>query len=198
MSHEGLTLTHSLTSALMEGRLTDPFVFLGPHEAEGNTVVRTFQPGAVAVSALQDGAAPSPLEEVAPGLFAGRLTGKGRYRLSIDWGSATQETEDPYAFDLLLGDLDLHLFMEGAHWELGQKMGAQPQTLEGVEGVGFSVWAPMRAGFRWSAISTAGTAAATPCACAIRPGCGNCSYPAWARGSATSTSWSGQVANSCR
>ena len=142
MSHEDLALTHALTSAVMEGRLTDPFVFLGPHEAKGTTVVRTFQPGAVAVSALQDGAAPSSLEEVAPGLFAGRLAGKGGYRLSIEWGATTQETEDPYAFGLLLGDLDLHLFMEGAHWELGQKMGAQPQVLEGVDGVGFSVWAP--------------------------------------------------------
>ncbi|MDP1619277.1 1,4-alpha-glucan branching protein GlgB [Phenylobacterium sp.] len=142
MSHEDLTLTHALTSALMEGRLTDPFVFLGPHEAGDDTVVRTFQPRAVSVSALQKGAAPSPLEEVAPGVFAGRLKGKGGYRLSIDWGGTTQETEDPYAFGLLLGDLDLHLFMEGAHWELGQRMGAQPQTLEGVEGVGFSVWAP--------------------------------------------------------
>ncbi|MDP1643494.1 MAG: 1,4-alpha-glucan branching protein GlgB [Phenylobacterium sp.] len=142
MSHEDLTLTHALTSAVMEGRLTDPFVFLGPHEADGKTVVRTFQPGARSVTALQDGAKPSPLDEVAPGLFAGRLNGKGGYRLRIDWEGATQETEDPYAFGLLLGDLDLHLFMEGAHWELGQKMGAQPQTLEGVEGVGFSVWAP--------------------------------------------------------
>jgi len=142
MSREDLPLTHALTSALMEGRLTDPFVFLGPHQSDGATVVRTFQPGAASVSALQTGSAPSPLEEVAPGLFAGRLAADGPYRLSINWDGADQETEDPYAFGPMLGELDLHLFMEGAHWELGQRMGAQPQTFEGVEGVGFSVWAP--------------------------------------------------------
>jgi 1,4-alpha-glucan branching enzyme len=142
MSREDLPLTHALTSALMEGRLTDPFVFLGPHQTDGVTVVRTFQPGAVSVSALQEGVAPAVLEEVAPGLFAGRLAADGPYRLSINWGGADQETEDPYAFGPMLGELDLHLFMEGAHWELGHRMGAQPQTFERVEGVGFSVWAP--------------------------------------------------------
>ena len=36
-----------------------------------------------------------------------------------------QETEDPYSFGLLLGDLDLHLFNEGRHFELAQCLGAQ-------------------------------------------------------------------------
>lgn len=142
MSGADLNLTHALTSAVMEGRLPDPFAFLGPHQEDGATVVRTFQPGATSVAALQDGAAEAPLREVAPGLFAGRLERDGSYRLKIDWDGAVQETEDPYAFGLLLGDLDLHLFMEGSHWELAQKMGAQPRVFEGVEGVGFSLWAP--------------------------------------------------------
>ena len=63
--------------------------------------------------------------------------------LSITWpGGTVQETEDAYAFGPFLGDLDLHLFNEGRHWDLGRVFGAQPKTVEGVAGVGFSVWAP--------------------------------------------------------
>ncbi len=42
----------------------------------------------------------------------------------------------------LLGELDLHLFAEGRHRELGRVMGAQPMTIDGVPGVRFAVWAP--------------------------------------------------------
>ena len=53
-----------------------------------------------------------------------------------------QETEDPYSFGLLLGDMDLHLFNEGRHFELGNAFGAQTATVDGVKGVRFAVWAP--------------------------------------------------------
>jgi 1,4-alpha-glucan branching enzyme len=42
----------------------------------------------------------------------------------------------------VLGDLDLYLFNEGRHWDLARVFGAQPLTVEGVEGVSFAVWAP--------------------------------------------------------
>ena len=41
-----------------------------------------------------------------------------------------------------LGELDLHLFAEGRHWNIHQPLGAQLKTLNGVEGVLFAVWAP--------------------------------------------------------
>ena len=45
----------------------------------------------------------------------------------------------PYARDVLLGDVDIHLFSEGTHRRLWDMLGARPLT-EG--GVRFSVWAP--------------------------------------------------------
>jgi 1,4-alpha-glucan branching enzyme len=42
----------------------------------------------------------------------------------------------------LLGDLDLHLFSEGNHRELGRCFGAQVMTVQGQRGVRFAVWAP--------------------------------------------------------
>jgi len=42
----------------------------------------------------------------------------------------------------LLGDLDLHLFNEGRHLRLWEKLGAHPMMHDGVAGTRFAVWAP--------------------------------------------------------
>ena len=42
----------------------------------------------------------------------------------------------------LLSDDDLHLFNEGTHWRLFDKLGAHPLTADGVSGTYFAVWAP--------------------------------------------------------
>ena len=62
--------------------------------------------------------------------------------MRISWPGAVQETEDPYSFGPLLGDLDLHLFNEGRHFELASHLGAKVVTIDGVRGVRFAVWAP--------------------------------------------------------
>ena len=41
-----------------------------------------------------------------------------------------------------LGDLDLHLLGEGTHLRAYEKLGAHLQTMDGIEGVSFAVWAP--------------------------------------------------------
>ena len=41
-----------------------------------------------------------------------------------------------------LTDLDLHLFNEGTHLRLGDRLGAHPGEVDGTAGVHFSVWAP--------------------------------------------------------
>jgi 1,4-alpha-glucan branching enzyme len=42
----------------------------------------------------------------------------------------------------LLGDQDLHLFNEGTHYRLYEKLGAHVRTVGGAEGTYFAVWAP--------------------------------------------------------
>ena len=42
----------------------------------------------------------------------------------------------------LFGETDLHLFGEGTHRHLYDKLGAHPRTLKGSAGVAFAVWAP--------------------------------------------------------
>jgi len=45
-------------------------------------------------------------------------------------------------FTPILGDIDLHLFGEGKHLRIYEKLGAHCQTYEGKRGVAFAVWAP--------------------------------------------------------
>ena len=135
----------TIAAALHEGRLNDPFAVLGRHREGEHWVVRTFQPGAqsVVLVARDGGRALAQLQEQAGGLFAGRLPEDTPYLLRISWpGGAVHETEDPYTFGPVLGDLDLYLFNEGRHWDLARVFGAQPRTCEGVDGVSFAVWAP--------------------------------------------------------
>ena len=42
----------------------------------------------------------------------------------------------------MLSDFDLHLLGEGRHWKSYEKLGAQLETIDGVAGVTFAVWAP--------------------------------------------------------
>jgi len=132
-------------AAVLEGRLDDPFAFLGPHREESSRTVRTFQPGAeqVELVARADGRALGRLNEIVPGIFIGSLPEDAAYRLKIAWpGGTVQETEDPYSFGPTLSDFDLHLFSEGRHFEMGHVFGAQPAEIDGIGGTTFSVWAP--------------------------------------------------------
>jgi 1,4-alpha-glucan branching enzyme len=51
-------------------------------------------------------------------------------------------TKTSHEFRALLGDIDLHLFGEGKHLRIYEKLGAHLITHEGVSGVAFAVWAP--------------------------------------------------------
>ena len=42
----------------------------------------------------------------------------------------------------ILTDLDLHLFNEGNHYRIYEKLGSHAVTLDGVAGLHFAVWAP--------------------------------------------------------
>ncbi|PZW40124.1 1,4-alpha-glucan branching protein GlgB [Pseudomonas sp. URMO17WK12:I2] len=131
--------------ALIRGEHGDPFSILGPHAFAHGLTIRTYLPGALGVELIDavSGEVLGSLEQSSvPGLFSIRIEQQVPYRYRITWSSGVQETEDPYAFGQLLGEMDLYLFAEGNHRELGKSLGAQFTTHEGVQGVRFSVWAP--------------------------------------------------------
>jgi len=130
--------------AIVEGRHSDPFHYLGPHKEDDRTVVRAFLPEAVNVDAIDDHGAATSLERVHDaGLFVGALAnGSTSYQLRARYGDTTVDLDDPYRFPPILTDFDLYLLGEGTHQRLFDKLGAHPMTLEGVKGVGFVVFAP--------------------------------------------------------
>lgn len=144
------SLEASVIDAIVHGRLNDPFAVLGPHRVNDKTELRSFHPGASAVSVVGEKGRVTLQQIEHSGVFVGAIddaiSKDKKYTLHVTWNvqgsELVQETEDPYAFDPLLGDLDLHLLAEGRHRELGRCLGAIPMTLDGVEGTRFAVWAP--------------------------------------------------------
>jgi 1,4-alpha-glucan branching enzyme len=130
--------------AVIEGRHSDPFRYLGPHVENGSSVVRVFLPDAEGVAVIDEQGHESDLQRIHDaGLFEGRLrNGSQHYRLRARYGERQVEIEDPYRFPPILSDLDLYLLGEGTHIHLYDKLGAHPMVLDGVEGVGFAVFAP--------------------------------------------------------
>ncbi|MBF0394474.1 MAG: 1,4-alpha-glucan branching protein GlgB [Alphaproteobacteria bacterium] len=133
--------------AIVRGEHRDPFSWLGPHRVGKDWVIRTFQPRAVRVFAID--ARGRELAELPmlreEGLFAGPapLPSREGYRLRVDWGGGVmQEIEDPYRFPPGLGEMDVHLLGEGSHQRSWEQLGAHCMMVDGVAGVRFAVWAP--------------------------------------------------------
>jgi 1,4-alpha-glucan branching enzyme len=80
--------------------------------------------------------------------FSSPHTGKPfTYKLRIREPNGFVKTvRDPYAYLPTIGELDLHLFGEGKHEEIYNKLGAHVTKVGRVSGVAFAVWAPHAAG----------------------------------------------------
>ncbi len=133
--------------ALVRVDHSDPHRILGAHGLGKHTVVRAFHPEATEAWVLLPSGQKLPMLLCHKGgLFAALIQGRTppfAYRLRFGFSDGSfWEREDPYRFLPTLGDLDLHLASEGRHWNLHQKLGAHPMVMEGVEGVGFALWAP--------------------------------------------------------
>ncbi len=129
----------------------DPFFVLGPHSTLVNgksaTVVRVFNPVAKEIKIKEDDRITSMEKIRDEGLFQAIIQTAENispYQLEITYpnGTGKQTKYDPYCFPPVLSDFDMHLFAEGKHYHIYDKLGAHPMTLNGVSGVFFAVWAP--------------------------------------------------------
>jgi 1,4-alpha-glucan branching enzyme len=127
----------------------DPHRILGAHEADGGVVVRAYRPEAthVRVQPADDKSAVVEAELKDPaGLWEALLpTAKLplEYELEVEYPDGNTFTmRDPYSFLPTLGELDLHLVMEGRHEQLYERLGAHVREIDGVVGTAFAVWAP--------------------------------------------------------
>jgi 1,4-alpha-glucan branching enzyme len=130
--------------AVIEGRHSDPFRYLGPHVEGDVRLVRIFLPDAEGVAIVDDQGHERGLERIHDaGLFEGRWSnGSRRYRVRARYGEREVEIEDAYRFPPILSDFDLYLLGEGTHLSLYDRLGAHPMVLDDVAGVAFAVFAP--------------------------------------------------------
>jgi 1,4-alpha-glucan branching enzyme len=141
------TATHGALEALATGRHSDPFSILGPHLENGRLVIRALLPHAERVSVRLTGGVDV---EMAPRHRAGiyeaiipDATAIPDYRLRVTYPHRdTAELDDPYRYGRVISDYDLHLFGEGTHTRIYDRLGAHPLTIGETAGVHFAVWAP--------------------------------------------------------
>src|SRR5690606_11852492 len=136
--------------ALETGTHPDPFSCLGfqtvPSHEGGGSLIRVFNPAFSAVSIEHaDGVTPCEYSS-GNGCFEAVFRHRHEpfpYKVCAFLHSGhTALYDDPYAFPPVLSDVDLHLITQGTHYRLWEKLGANPMTHEGVEGVHFALWAP--------------------------------------------------------
>ena len=138
---------------IVEGRHHDPFHVLGMHPVRTQTgqaiAVRAFLPNAhaVRITGIPAKGGTQDMRQIHPeGFYEAVLKDQQdffTYQFENTYpGGNTHRTHDPYAFPPVLSDYDIHLFGEGNHLRIYDKLGAHPTVLEGIQGVLFAVWAP--------------------------------------------------------
>ncbi len=146
------TLTQDQVNQIVYNLHNDPFQILGSHpiEVDGTVkewVIRAYLPDAQAAwvtfpterkeYAMQSVHHPHFFECVVdtPTLV--------NYQFRVKEGEHERVIYDPYAFSSpKLTDFDIHLFGEGNHHRIYEKLGAHLMEVDGIKGVYFAVWAP--------------------------------------------------------
>lgn len=146
-----MTISADQVARIVSNHHDDPFQVLGCHRYEENGrptwVVRAYLPNAEQVTVLcpeerqeypmQPQHHPNFFECVIP------TAELNNYQLKVKENGHERVIYDPYAFrSSQLTDFDIHLFCEGNHHRIYEKLGAHLSTVEGVQGVYFAVWAP--------------------------------------------------------
>src|ERR1700730_4513078 len=141
------TVARAELNAFLRLKHGDPHAILGAHHLNGGVVIRAFRPDAEEIEVLIGRKkAQSMTRTHASGLFEILIPDLAEipsYRFRVHYPNEKVFTlRDPYSFLPTLGDLDLHLFAEGKHEAIYQKLGAHVLKQGGVNGVSYAVWAP--------------------------------------------------------
>ena len=125
----------------------DPHRMLGPHVTEEGLLIQAFIPTATAITVKLTGNGKKYPMELADeaGFYAVLIPRKTvtAYTLLVTYDNGTEEEiHDPYSFGPQFTEEELKKFGAGIYYDIYEKMGAHPMTIDGIEGVYFAVWAP--------------------------------------------------------
>src|SRR5688572_17611403 len=127
-------VTREEIDQLIGGEHHDPHGLLGAHPGREGVAIRALRPLAERVEVILPDGSRHPLRHEHEGLFAGVLPAGASlagddpgsaplavpdYRLAVTYGEGPELVQDdPYRHLPTLGELDLHLIVEGRHEEL--------------------------------------------------------------------------------
>ncbi len=125
----------------------DPHSILGAHPSARGVTVRALRPDAARVELIDDAGASREMALVdARGLFELLVEDRSQvfpYRLRVVRADGREAMiVDPYVFLPTFTQFDEHLFGEGRHLRVYEKLGAHVREFGAVSGVAFAVWAP--------------------------------------------------------
>ena len=123
-----------------------PREILGPHVTGDGVLIQCFFPGAdkVTVKMTKDGREYPMSKEDDAGYFAVLLSGRKipEYTYLVEQEGEQIECYDAYAFPCQITLEEEQKFINGICYDIYEKLGAHPMTVNGVDGVYFAVWAP--------------------------------------------------------
>ena len=137
-----------LYDELKNGVINAPKHLLGNHVYGDGQVITVYRPYAEKVCVESPtGKNREEMECLAEGFYgfySAKKKYKGtKYRIETTYHDGTTVvTADAYAFDSQITEFDTYLFAEGKHYDVYEKFGAHPMTIDGVKGTYFAVWAP--------------------------------------------------------
>ncbi|NOT84098.1 MAG: 1,4-alpha-glucan branching protein GlgB [Methylococcaceae bacterium] len=144
MKKTSINTLDSNLSLLSQAKHHDPYSVLGKHSKDGKTNLTVYLPYAETVTLKS------------PKLTLERIPESDFFQIAIDptefpahyelnWldkDGSTHSHCDPYDFTAQLPEFDQHLFSEGKHWHIYNKLGSHIHSIDQISGVLFSVWAP--------------------------------------------------------
>ncbi len=137
-----------LIDELKSGIINAPKHLLGNHDYGDGQVIMVYRPHAEKVCVVSPtGKNRDEMECLSDGVYgfySAKKKYKGtKYRIETTYQDGTTVvTADAYAFDSQITEYDTYLFAEGKHYDVYEKFGAHPMTIDGVKGTYFAVWAP--------------------------------------------------------
>ena len=138
-----------LYDELINAKINAPKHLLGNHDYGDGQIITVFRPNAASVQVTSHTG--KKVHDMIPvgedGFYAAYFAKKQytgtKYRIVTTYKDGTTvTTADPYAFESLITDYDSYLMAEGKHFDIYEKFGAHPMTIDGVKGTYFAVWAP--------------------------------------------------------
>lgn len=133
--------------SLVTGCHDNPHHILGMHETVDGVYVNAYFPGAknVFVICKHTKEKYELVSDRVQGFFSVKIKERKSfvYYYEVVQGNGEKRTVmDPYAFEPVIDPIDISRFNDGLHYEIYEKLGSHPCTLDGVRGVLFAVWAP--------------------------------------------------------